>query len=58
MNVIPHRKLRKIQVRSDFLIGETFGDKSHQLLLTQSEIGLRGRVLERHLPRRLRNETE
>ena len=40
MDVIPHRKLRKIQVRSDFLICEPFGDESDQLLLAQSKIGL------------------
>ncbi len=40
MEVIPHRKLREIQVRSDFLVCEAFGDESDQLLLAQSKVGL------------------
>ncbi len=38
MDVISHRKLRKIQVRSDFFICETFGDECDQLLLPHSKI--------------------
>src|SRR5271157_1682467 len=38
MDVIPYRKFRKIQVRGDFLVGQAFGDKRHQLLLTQSKV--------------------
>jgi hypothetical protein len=38
MDVIPHRKLRKIQAGSDFLICEPSGDQSDQLLLAQSKI--------------------
>jgi len=34
MDVIPHRKLRKIQVGSDFLVCKSFGDEVDQLLLT------------------------
>ena len=33
MNVISHRKLGEIEVRSDFLICETLGNESNQLLL-------------------------
>jgi hypothetical protein len=36
MNMISHRKLREIEVKSDFLICETLGDESNQLLLAQS----------------------
>src|SRR5438477_10167015 len=38
MDVIPHCKLGKVQARSDFLVGETFGNESHQLLLTHRKI--------------------
>ena len=38
MDVISHRKLRKIQVRGDFLVCQTFGDEADQLLLSQSKI--------------------
>src|SRR6266850_5164493 len=58
MDVIPHRKLRKVQVRSDFLICETLGHESDQLLLAQSKIGPRSRVLERHRAGRLSDETK
>ena len=38
--MIPHRKLREIQDRGDFLICESFGDERDQLLLAQSKGGL------------------
>src|SRR6266852_4445037 len=38
MDVVSHRKLRKIQARSDFFICQTFGDEGDQLLLAQSKI--------------------
>ena len=41
VDVIAHCKLRKIQVRSDFFVCETFGDERDQLLLAQSKIGFR-----------------
>ena len=37
MDVIPHRKLRKIQAGSDFLICEPSGHQTDQLLLAQSK---------------------
>src|SRR6267378_2319094 len=58
MNVITHRKLRKVQVRSDFLIGDPFGDESNQLLLAQSKIRLWGPALDRVLFDHMSNETE
>ena len=39
VDVIAHRKLGKIQVRSDFFVCETFGDESNQLLLAQGKVG-------------------
>src|ERR1700674_5456754 len=41
VDVIAHRKLRKIQVRSDLFVCETFGDERDQLLLAQGKIGFR-----------------
>ena len=41
MDVISHCKLRKVQVRSDFFVCETFGDECDQLLLAQGKIGFR-----------------
>jgi hypothetical protein len=58
MDVVSHGKLRKTQVRSDFLICETFGDETNQLLLTQSKIGPGSRTLDRRLPSDLSDETE
>jgi hypothetical protein len=37
MDVISHGKLRKIQMRSNFFICESFGHESDQLLLAQGE---------------------
>jgi hypothetical protein len=58
MDVVSHGKLRKTQVRRDFFICQTLGDKSNQLLLAQSKIGLWSYTLDRHLPGHLRDETE
>ena len=58
MDVVSHCKLRKTQVRSDFLICETFSDKSDQLLLTQRKIGPWSCALDGHLPGYSGDETE
>jgi hypothetical protein len=42
MDVIPHCKLRKIQVGSDFFVRQSFGHEGDQLLLPESQIGLGG----------------
>ena len=58
MDVISYGKLREIQVRSDFLVCEAFGDESDQLLLAQSKVGLWSRILEGHVSGLLSHETE
>ncbi len=58
MDVISHRELREIQMRSDFLVCQTFGDEGDQLLLAQGKIGSGGRALDGHLIDHVSNEAE
>src|SRR6266849_10058511 len=44
MDVVSHRKLREIQLRSDLLVCQTFGDEGDQSLLPQSKIRSCGRA--------------
>jgi hypothetical protein len=41
MDMVSHCKLRKVQVRSDFFVCETFGDERDQFLLAQGKIRFR-----------------
>ena len=58
VDVISNRELRKIQLRGDFFIGETFRYKNYQLLLTDSKIRFWARALDWHLFDYVSNEAE